>query len=101
MRARLTSPRSTTLRRASTLLTALLTAVLVGAAPKFEDTMAQRMQACTGCHGPQGRAASDGYYPPIAGKPARYRDNRLLAFRDGWRRSATLTCARSPTTSRA
>ena len=28
--------------------------------------------ACTGCHGAEGRAASDGYYPRIAGKPAGY-----------------------------
>ena len=32
--------------------------------------MAQRVLACTGCHGPEGRAAADGYYPRIAGKPA-------------------------------
>jgi cytochrome c553 len=59
------------------------------AAPHVEDTMAQRMQACTGCHGPQGRAASDGYYPRIAGKPAGYLFNQLLSFRDG-RRQYTL-----------
>jgi len=55
------------------------------AAPKVEDTMAQRVQACTGCHGPQGRAGSDGYYPRIAGKPAGYLYNQLLGFRDGRR----------------
>ena len=55
------------------------------AAAKVEDTMAQRVQACTGCHGPQGRAASDGYYPRIAGKPAGYLYNQLIAFRDGRR----------------
>ena len=55
------------------------------AAPKVEDTIAQRVQACTGCHGPQGRAASDGYYPRIAGKPAGYLYNQLLGFRDGRR----------------
>lgn len=51
----------------------------------FEDTMAQRMQACTACHGAQGRAAPDGYYPRIAGKPAGYLYNQLLNFRDGRR----------------
>ena len=55
------------------------------AAPKVEDTIAQRVQACTGCHGPQGRAASDGYYPRIAGKPAGYLYHQLLGFRDGRR----------------
>ncbi len=62
-----------------------------GAAPaqqppaKFEDTIAQRTQACTGCHGAQGRAAPDGYYPRIAGKPPLYLYNQLLNFRDGRR----------------
>jgi cytochrome c553 len=51
----------------------------------FEDTMAQRMLACTACHGPQGRAAPDGYYPRLAGKPAGYLYNQLLNFRDGQR----------------
>ena len=55
------------------------------AAPKVEDSMAQRVLACTGCHGAQGRAASDGYYPRIAGKPATYLYNQLLSFRDGRR----------------
>lgn len=41
--------------------------------------------ACTGCHGEQGRATSDGYYPRIAGKPAGYLYNQLLHFRDGRR----------------
>jgi len=59
------------------------------AAPRVEDTMAQRLLACTGCHGAQGRAASDGYYPRIAGKPAGYLFNQLLSFRDG-RRQYTL-----------
>ena len=51
----------------------------------FEDSMAQRVLACTGCHGREGRAAADGYYPRIAGKPAGYLYNQLLAFRDGRR----------------
>ena len=62
---------------------ALSTAVAAAtAAPPFEDTMAQRVLACTGCHGPQGRAAPDGYYPRIAGKPSGYLYNQLLNFRD-------------------
>ncbi|MEO6852500.1 MAG: cytochrome C, partial [Rhodoferax sp.] len=51
----------------------------------FEDTIAQRTQACTACHGKEGRAASDGYYPRIAGKPAGYLYHQLLNFRDGRR----------------
>lgn len=55
------------------------------AAPVVEDTMAQRVLACTGCHGAEGRAGLDGYYPRIAGKPAGYLHNQLLNFRDGRR----------------
>jgi cytochrome c553 len=55
------------------------------AAPAFEDSMAQRTLACTACHGKQGRAGPDGYYPRIAGKPAGYLYNQLLNFRDGRR----------------
>jgi len=58
---------------------------LAGAQAPFEDSMAQRMQACTLCHGKEGRAAPDGYYPRIAGKPAGYLYQQLLAFRDGRR----------------
>lgn len=61
------------------------------AAPKVEDSMAQRVQACTGCHGKQGRAAADGYYPRIAGKPAGYLYNQLLNFRDGRRQYKPMT----------
>lgn len=71
-------------------------AAIAQAAPKVEDTMAQRVQACTGCHGPQGRAASDGYYPRIAGKPAGYLYNQLVAFRDGRRRYALMTNLLAP-----
>ncbi len=55
------------------------------AAAVFEDSIAQRTLACTACHGPQGRAAPDGYYPRLAGKPAGYLYNQLLNFRDGRR----------------
>ena len=39
-------------------------------APQFRDDMAQRTLACTICHGKEGRAGPDGYYPRIAGNPA-------------------------------
>lgn len=55
------------------------------------DTMGQRMQACTACHGQEGRATRDGYFPRIAGKPAGYLYHQLLNFRDGRRRNAAMT----------
>ncbi len=61
------------------------------AAAPFEDTIAQRTLACTACHGPQGRAAPDGYYPRLAGKPAGYLYNQLLNFRDGRRHYGLMT----------
>jgi cytochrome c553 len=68
----------------------------VRAAPPVEDSMAQRVLACTGCHGPQGRAASDGYYPRIAGKPAGYLYSQLLGFRDRRRHYALMTNLLAP-----
>ena len=71
-------------------------ALPVSAAPPFEDSIAQRVLACTGCHGPQGRAAPDGYYPRIAGKPPVYLYNQLLNFRDGRRRYGLMTGLLAP-----
>lgn len=51
----------------------------------FEDTLAQRLLACTGCHGKDGRAVGNVYFPRIAGKPAGYLYNQLRNFRDGRR----------------
>lgn len=64
----------------------VLVAAVARAAPALiEDSMAQRLAACTVCHGKEGRAASDGYQPRIAGKPAGYLYNQLQNFRDGRR----------------
>ena len=65
-------------------LLACLSHTMLKAAP-FEDSMAQRTLACTACHGDQGRAGPDGYYPRIAGKPAGYLYKQLLNFREGRR----------------
>src|SRR4051812_35092580 len=67
--------------------------LLAGAAhaAAFEDTMAQRTLACTVCHGAQGRAGPDGFYPRIAGKPEGYLYNQLLNFRDGRRHYGAMT----------
>lgn len=74
---------------------ACIVATAAVAAP-FEDTMAQRVLACTGCHGPEGRAAPDGYYPRIAGKPAGYLYNQLLNFRDERRHYALMNGLLAP-----
>lgn len=71
--------------------------IALAAAP-FEDTIAQRTLACTACHGPQGRAAPDGYYPRLAGKPAGYLYNQLLNFRDGRRHYGLMTQLIEPLT---
>ncbi|WP_019140954.1 c-type cytochrome [Noviherbaspirillum massiliense] len=55
------------------------------------DTTAQRVTACTACHGKEGRATSDGYFPRIAGKPAGYLYNQLLNFREGRRQYPLMT----------
>lgn len=53
-----------------------------GAVPKLQ---ASHVEACTACHGPQGRATPSGYFPRIAGKPQEYLYQQLLNFRDGRR----------------
>ena len=60
--------------------------------PRIErlDSMDARVQGCVTCHGQQGQGTANGYYPRIAGKPAGYLYNQLLAFRDGTRRYAPM-----------
>ena len=79
-------------RRSRLARCAVLLAAAVGAAQAapVEDTIAQRVVACTGCHGKEGRAAADGYYPRIAGKPAGYLFNQLRNFRDERRHYALM-----------
>jgi cytochrome c553 len=55
------------------------------------DTIAERVVPCTSCHGKEGRATSEGYFPRIAGKPAGYLYNQLRNFRDGRRHYALMT----------
>lgn len=55
------------------------------------DSIDQRLQPCMTCHGKQGQARRDGYYPRIAGKPAGYLLNQLRGFRDGRRHFAMMT----------
>src|SRR5271170_6946838 len=54
--------------------------------PKAPDTIEARVRACTPCHGDQGQGTDNDYFPRLAGKPAGYLKNQLVAFRDGRRR---------------
>jgi cytochrome c553 len=58
------------------------------AVPAFKqvDSIEARVQGCVTCHGQSGQGTSNGYFPRIAGKPAGYLYNQLVAFRDGSRR---------------
>lgn len=55
------------------------------------DTLGARLLACTACHGPEGRATPDGYFPRIAGKPAAYLHNQLRHFQTGRRQAVGMT----------
>jgi cytochrome c553 len=79
--------------RALVLCGAMAGAQAAGPAPGAPppDSLDARLKACTGCHGDQGRATPDGYFPRIAGKPAGYLNNQLLNFRDGRRRAPSMT----------
>jgi cytochrome c553 len=50
------------------------------------DTIEARLLACAACHGAQGQGTDNDYFPRLAGKPAGYLTNQLVAFRDGRRR---------------
>ena len=80
--------------RAALCLAAALAGPAHGQAPQARtvpDTMAQRLLACTACHGDQGRATPDGYFPRIAGKPAGYLFNQLRHFQAGRRQAVGMT----------
>lgn len=81
---------NTRLRTALTAVLALLGAA-VQAAPADPQGMTTRVAACTACHGKEGRATPDGYFPRIAGKPAGYLYHQLVNFRDGRRQYRPMT----------
>ena len=81
------------------LCSTLLLAQGATAAPAvIEDSMAQRLAACTVCHGQEGRARPDGYRPRLAGKPAGYLLNQLRNFRDGRRHYGAMVALVDPLT---
>jgi len=87
-------------RRALWLALGLLATVCHAQTPnrRVEDSMAERVQACTACHGDQGRAGPDGYYPRLAGKPAGYLYQQLLNFAEGRRHYGLMTQLVDPLT---
>ncbi len=80
--------------RTASLVAVLLTLATLSTAsaqqeavPTFDrlDSMQARVQGCVTCHGQRGQGTNNGYFPRIAGKPAGYLYNQLLAFRNGTR----------------
>src|SRR5688500_422737 len=57
------------------------------AVPTFDqlDSIQARVQGCVTCHGQRGQGTDNGYFPRIAGKPAGYLFNQLVAFKNGTR----------------
>ena len=60
-------------------------APVVGASARLPGDLSTHVLACTACHGKEGRATPQGYFPRIAGKPAEYLYHQLLNFREGRR----------------
>lgn len=78
-------------------LLVMLAARAASAAPhQVPDTMAQRLMACTLCHGKEGRATNTGFFPRIAGKPEGYLYHQLRHFREGRRNNAGMTALLDP-----
>jgi len=57
-----------------------------GATEPAPDTIEARVLPCVPCHGPRGQGIANVYYPRLAGKPAGYLTNQLIAFREGRRK---------------
>jgi cytochrome c553 len=61
------------------------------------DTLEQRLKACAVCHGEHGEGLVKAeFYPRLAGKPAGYLFNQLLAFRDRKRRNPIMSYLVAP-----
>ena len=67
-----------------------LRAVMAQTPPQAPDTMEARTGGCAPCHGSRGEGTSNDYFPRLAGKPAGYLFNQLLAFHEGRRRYAPM-----------
>ena len=72
--------------RLAALLLTILFSTRLARAQSAPDTMEARVQACALCHGALGQGTNNAYFPRLAGKPAGYLYNQLVAFRSGRRR---------------
>jgi cytochrome c553 len=54
-------------------------------AQQAPDTMEAHVLACAPCHGAKGEGTNNAYFPRLAGKPAGYLANQLVAFHTGRR----------------
>lgn len=70
-----------------TMMGIILEAQAQDSKPTFPkvDSIEARVQGCVTCHGTHGQGTTNDYFPRIAGKPAGYLFNQLVAFRDGKR----------------
>lgn len=59
--------------------------------PLSAEAMAERLGACTACHGKEGRTINTEYLPRIAGKPSGYLFNQLMNFREDRRHNAAMS----------
>ena len=84
------SPRRT-LPRVAIVLLAFGGGATAARAASVPDSTAQRVAACTSCHGARGAGSSDGVLAPrLAGKPAGYLLQQLEYFQSGQRRHAPM-----------
>ncbi|MBA1145777.1 c-type cytochrome [Ectothiorhodospiraceae bacterium WFHF3C12] len=65
-------------------------ACLAPAAALSEQAMAERLRACTACHGEDAIEIEEGYVPRIQGKPAGYLYNQLRNYQAMRRRNDTM-----------
>lgn len=68
------------------LLLCATSAVKAQSAADSDSPWADRLAACTGCHGARGEGGDNGFNPRLAGKPAAYLARQLRYFHDGLRR---------------
>ena len=68
----------------------LTQSLAVAQTQRVDDGMKERVRACTACHGKEGVATNQGYFPRIAGKPVVYLYNQLRHFREGRRQNPAM-----------